>query len=54
MDENLVPNQVEEDDEITPQNYLDITNLNGEGNGIGNGFEHLLSNFDLNLQDYLH
>ena len=53
LDENLVPIQVEED-ETTPQNDLDINNLNGEGDRIGNGVEHLLSNFDLNLQDYLH
>jgi len=43
LDENLAPIQVEAD-ESTPQNDIDITNLNGEGDGIGNGVEHLLRN----------
>ncbi|RDY13852.1 hypothetical protein CR513_01166, partial [Mucuna pruriens] len=60
LDENLVPVQVGEDEnEITvtappPLDDLDITNLNGEGDGIGkDGVEDLLSNYDFNLQDYI-
>ncbi|RDX71444.1 hypothetical protein CR513_49209, partial [Mucuna pruriens] len=59
LDENLVLVQIGEDEETTvttplPLDDLDITNLNGEEDGIGkDGVEDLLSNYDFNLQDYI-
>jgi len=32
---------------------LDIPDLNGEGDGIGNGVEGLYEDYDCNLQNYL-
>ncbi|RDX78302.1 hypothetical protein CR513_41441, partial [Mucuna pruriens] len=58
--EYLVPVQVGKDENETtvttplPLHDLDITNLNGEGDGIGKDrVEDILSDYDFNLQDYI-
>jgi len=53
LDENLVPVQIEED-ETLHKHDLDIIDLRGEGDGIGNdGVEGLYGDCDFILQDYL-